>query len=345
VETALAEIWAQILGIERVGRHDHFFELGGHSLLAVRVLERMRRELSIRVPLSVLFGNPTLAKFVPAAASLGVRVSDQSLLRHGESSQAVLLKEGKLPALFLLPAVGGGLSYYSEFVHEFGADCAVYGLHAYLERFNEAMTIGDMARVYKAVIRQVQPQGPYRLLGYSFGGIVATELAAQLEDDGDVVELLTLIDVKPSSSRGSSSFGEAEQWSAFCAFIMYGGGKIDPPAYSEDFDRNIEALSDLLKRVDIEHVGSLRPRDLLTIYDTYQRSLKAMASHEVRQTSVPALQFVATQTLVEGDLENGRRAWTNCEFVEVDANHENIMVSKAVRKVASTLTRKLSKMS
>ncbi|MDF0523484.1 phosphopantetheine-binding protein, partial [Bradyrhizobium yuanmingense] len=68
VETALARIWAELLGLERVGRHDHFFELGGHSLLAVQVSSRLSQAVGVELPLSTLFATPVLADF---AASLG----------------------------------------------------------------------------------------------------------------------------------------------------------------------------------------------------------------------------------------------------------------------------------
>ncbi|MDE5459013.1 hypothetical protein GWE18_41250, partial [Bradyrhizobium sp. CSA112] len=68
IETALAEIWAELLGVERVGRHDHFFELGGHSLLAVQLLSRLSRAVGVELPLSTLFAKPVLADLARATS-------------------------------------------------------------------------------------------------------------------------------------------------------------------------------------------------------------------------------------------------------------------------------------
>ncbi|WP_035681671.1 phosphopantetheine-binding protein, partial [Bradyrhizobium liaoningense] len=79
IETALAEIWAELLGLERVGRHDHFFELGGHSLLAVRLLSRLSQAVGVALPLTMLFGKPVLADLAESIAEVLGRTGPQDL--------------------------------------------------------------------------------------------------------------------------------------------------------------------------------------------------------------------------------------------------------------------------
>ncbi|RWK55838.1 condensation domain-containing protein, partial [Mesorhizobium sp.] len=79
VETALAQIWAELLGVERVGRHDHFFELGGHSLLAVQLSSRLSRAVGVELPLSTLFANPVLSDLAASIVEVLSRSGTQDL--------------------------------------------------------------------------------------------------------------------------------------------------------------------------------------------------------------------------------------------------------------------------
>ncbi|WP_338874868.1 non-ribosomal peptide synthase/polyketide synthase [Mycetohabitans endofungorum] len=193
LETTLAKIWSELLGVERISRHDNFFALGGHSLLAVQMISRSRTALDISIPMPVLFEAPTLA-------ALAQRVSVQENVQ--DESFAVLLPiqpHGARPALFCVHPVTGLSWHYRGLVSHLEADQPVYGLQARgLDGDSSpAVTIEAMVIDYIQQIRRIQPRGPYYLLGWSFGGKVVHSMATQLEQQGERVALLAVLDATP----------------------------------------------------------------------------------------------------------------------------------------------------
>ncbi len=186
LEEQIAAIWRQVMGVEQVGVHDNFFDLGGHSLLAVRLLARIRRQLGRDLPLASLFAGPTIAHL--AGAIERESVSDTPLV--------ALRSSGTQRPIFLVHPVGGSVFCYTELTRVLGPDQPVYGLQS-LETDG---TLEEMAATYLEALRAVQPEGPYRLGGWSMGGVVAFEMARQL--DGQV-EQLAVLDV-PAPGRGEA---------------------------------------------------------------------------------------------------------------------------------------------
>jgi amino acid adenylation domain-containing protein len=197
LETTLAEIWGELLGVERVGRQDSFFALGGHSLLAIRMIERIRITLGIEITILSLFEAPTIAKLVQ-------RLLQRTDIR--DDAFAVLLPiqpNGTRPPLFCVHPVSGLSWLYRNLIHYLDTDQPVYGLQA--RGLNGASplaeTIDEMASDYIKQIRRIQPNGPYHLLGWSFGGNVVHNMAAQLEEQGESVALLALLDSYPDYAQ------------------------------------------------------------------------------------------------------------------------------------------------
>jgi amino acid adenylation domain-containing protein len=192
-EEALAAIWSEVLEVDRIGVHDNFFELGGHSLLAVRLFAGLRSAFGSDLPLASIFRAPTIALM---AALLGEAAS-----AHGGPLTA-LQTGGSLRPLFLVHPVGGSVFCYMELARALGPDQPVHGLQA-LEEGPAPATLEEMAAGYLDALRVVHPQGPYRLGGWSMGGIVAFEMARQLAARGEEVEQLALLDV--STTGGTSA--------------------------------------------------------------------------------------------------------------------------------------------
>ncbi len=187
IEQAIAALWQQLLSRERVGRHDHFFELGGISLMAVQMVSQLRKKLGMPIDMRDLFRKPTVAGF---AASLR---RDGQAARH---PNLVPVRTGAGTPLFLAHPVGGGVKYAHDLAPWLDAGMPVYGLAA--PGFGEGETplreMGALAGAHVAAIRAVQPHGPYRIAGWSAGGLVAYEIARQLLAAGDQVQFLGLID-------------------------------------------------------------------------------------------------------------------------------------------------------
>lgn len=189
LEKAIADVWAVLLGRSRVGRNDNFFELGGHSLMAIKVVSELKRTLGIRTSLSAIFRTTTVAEFASD-------ISDNS-----ESGLLVTLAHPGAPSrpVFCVHPIGGQVFPYQALAKTIGESYQVYGVQsAEIAGLSSAPeSLEAMARQYGEELRKVQSVGPYRILGWSTGGLIATAVANYLNDSGDEVEYLGLIDSYP----------------------------------------------------------------------------------------------------------------------------------------------------
>ncbi|MBS1570502.1 MAG: AMP-binding protein, partial [Bacteroidetes bacterium] len=185
LETALARIWCKLLNLEQVSIHDNFFEIGGQSLIGIQMLAHVERELGQKLPVKALFQSPTIAKLA-------------AMMNHGPSTELTLKNltaiqpKGEQAPFFcvhgdeanvFIPRYLGDSQPFYAFFHQ-GED----GLPITYK------TTKGIAEHYIRELRQVKPHGPYFLGGYSFGGIVAFEMACQLAAQGESVPLVALFD-------------------------------------------------------------------------------------------------------------------------------------------------------
>ena len=188
VEEVLAGIYARVLGVERVGVDDSFFELGGDSLSAMRLVAAVNAGLDADLAVRTLFHAPS------------VRSLSQQLGRHASEVEVVpveVLKEGTGVPLFCIhPAAGVSWPYQALGNY---LDCPIIGIQRVLQGEEaEPRSIRDMAKDYADRIQGVYPTGPYNLLGWSFGGVVAHELAIELQRRGCAIACLILLDARPT---------------------------------------------------------------------------------------------------------------------------------------------------
>lgn len=194
LELQLQKLWEELLHLSPIGTHENFFDLGGHSLLAASLFARIQQLTGSNLPLAALFQAPTIAQLA-------------GLIRNGgwESLWAALVPIqplGSNPPLFLVHPVGGNVLGYHELASHLPPDQPIFGLQALGLRGTEQPlhSVEEMASHYLKEIRTLKPHGPYLLVGYSSGGIVAFEMAQQLRQQGEPVPLLVLLDTAPSGS-------------------------------------------------------------------------------------------------------------------------------------------------
>ncbi|OLF11716.1 hypothetical protein BLA60_12400 [Actinophytocola xinjiangensis] len=200
-EERLCALFARVLGVDRVAVDSGFFESGGDSLLAIRLVGLVRAELGVDLPLRTLFDADS-----PAAMAA---VLDRSASPDDGGVLVALKTTGALPSLFCVhPGVGLGWVYAG--LRDHVGDRPLYGLQARgVDGPAELPAdLWDMAADYVAEIRAVQPEGPYHLLGWSFGGLVAHAMADLLRQAGQKVSLLALLDAYPVTSGGQSPLAE-----------------------------------------------------------------------------------------------------------------------------------------
>ncbi|MGF6988499.1 amino acid adenylation domain-containing protein [Paraburkholderia atlantica] len=195
VEITLAQIWAELLGVERVGRHDHFFALGGHSLLAVQLISRAQKA-------GLTFSAADLFQ----ASVLKELASKIHLKRQPSIPQVIsVLETGSQPPLFFVPTGLGDCSYVPALVKEMDVDCPVYALpwpHFDDER---PLTLEAIAAEVMLAVREIQPHGPYRFAGYSSGAILAYAIAQHLVNLNEAVSFMAFMDAALPANRRSLS--------------------------------------------------------------------------------------------------------------------------------------------
>ncbi len=196
LEKQLVQLWEVVLDIQPIGVRDNFFDLGGHSLVSSQLLAQIKKFYGRELPLSTLFQAPTIEQLA-------------DLLRQEEDttqfvSLIPLQPEGHKPPFFCLPGNLGNvytdLNYLPRYMDK---DQPIYGLQDGLEAPSK---VEALAEHYLQEIRAKQPEGPYYIGGVCAGGVVAFEMARQLEAEGEKVSLLALIEPAPPRGPSISSY-------------------------------------------------------------------------------------------------------------------------------------------
>ena len=217
IESEVAAIWAELLGMAQIGREDSFFDLGGHSLIAVRMFNQLRRVFGVDLPISTLFETPTIAGLArlieqrtgPRGVQ-GAPTATETMPGPAAAARRHVVdmggRDGATP-FFMVAGMFGNVMNLRQLAQRIGTDRRFYGLQA-RGLFGEDRPHDDFAeaaRDYLAEIRQVQPQGPYLLGGFSGGGLIALEIARALAAEGQQVAQLVLLDtplpMRPALSR------------------------------------------------------------------------------------------------------------------------------------------------
>lgn len=184
----LTRIWQELLGIDSIGVDQNYFDLGGDSSLAVHLFLQIERVFKVKLPLATLFDAPTINELAQVLRS--------EAAPSGWSPLVAIRTAGSRPPFFCVHGAGGNVLIYRDLARRLGADQPFYGLQCPgLDGSCAPLTrIEDMAARYVKEIRKTQPHGPYFLGGYCLGGIIAFEIAQQMQVQGERVALLALFD-------------------------------------------------------------------------------------------------------------------------------------------------------
>ncbi|MBG1241155.1 non-ribosomal peptide synthetase [Nostoc sp. NZL] len=188
VEQQLAQVWSTVLEHQNIGIHDNFFELGGHSLLAIKLLNNIQQVFEQKLSLSNLFQNPTIAQLAEQLWNTEVQQSNPDLLS--------LQPQGNATPLFILPGANGHGFYFRDLAINLGTKRPVYGLETPGRDGSSALpdSVATHASQLIELLRKQQAKSPYILAGYSSGCAVAFEIVSQLEQQGETVSLLAILD-------------------------------------------------------------------------------------------------------------------------------------------------------
>lgn len=187
-EKIVSDIWQESLGLEKVDIFSDFFDIGGHSMVAAKVMTQIEKKTGKRLPLASLFEHSTIEKL-----ALLLHLDDR-LMQWG--SLVPIKPQGSKPPIFMVHGAGLNVLNFNSLARYVDKDQPIYGLQAKgLNGNGECLTsVEDIAAHYNKIIIDTQPEGPYAIAGYSFGGVIAYEMAYQLIAKDKKVSMLGLFD-------------------------------------------------------------------------------------------------------------------------------------------------------
>ncbi|HWX10684.1 MAG TPA: amino acid adenylation domain-containing protein [Trinickia sp.] len=197
LEQTIARVWCQVLGVQQLRRHDNFFALGGHSLMAAQLATRLSKELDIKLSVRTIFDTRTVHKLASLIRSEQAPNGDMPYGNEAGTPGADFVAfntSGTQRPLFLAHTLQGYSWYFEHLAAHIDADIPVYGLPPLRLGMPQPHTVEAIAARFVTIVKDVQPVGPYRLAGWSFGGLIAYEIATQLIRQGDEVEFLGVLD-------------------------------------------------------------------------------------------------------------------------------------------------------
>ncbi|MFF9088257.1 non-ribosomal peptide synthase/polyketide synthase [Streptomyces sp. NPDC014991] len=337
-ETVLCELFADALGVPGLGIDDDFFLLGGNSLLAASLVSRIRSALGCELSIQALFTSPTvrgLAERLTGGAGPDAH--------NGLDVLLPLRARGSGPALFCFHA-GGGLSWrYAGLLRHLPASVPVYGVQAraFSAPGHRPGSIEEIAEHFTERIRAAQPEGPYHLLGWSFGGLVAQAVATRLQADGAEVGLVVVLDSFPVSSAVSVSAAPPSGERNLMAGLLEATGLGDRlPAGAEPDEETVAGVL----RAQGNPLTDLLADHLATVAQTFQDNV------ELRRAFTPKVFRGDVLLLAAGEggpgAQEGARRWQPYVDGRVDARtvaarHEQMLLSGPIAEVGRMVTEQL----
>ncbi|MFB7917462.1 amino acid adenylation domain-containing protein [Streptomyces sp. NPDC056061] len=340
-EEQLCAIFAEVLGTDRVGADDNFFDLGGHSLLAVRLAARVGAALGTEVSIGTVFRSPTVASLATAL--------DTAPDGAGDDPLDVLLplrpaRDGDRAPLYCVHPAGGLSWCYAGLIRHLPADVPIYGLQA--QGVGPATagrplptTLEELAAHYATRMREVQPAGPYRLLGWSTGGIIAQAVATHLQDLGEAVELLAVLDAYPAEGfRELPVPDHAEAMESLLAMGGYGPDTLDGKPLTTAH------VIEVLQR-EGSPLAALTTGTLEALADIYLNTNHLVRSFDHRRFDGDVLFFRATVDTLDDELTPD--TWApyvagRIDNTDIACSHKDMTLPEPIAHIARVVADRLT---
>jgi len=353
-EQMLAELLAELLNVHSVGIRDDFFALGGTSLTAMRLVLTIEKRYGVGIPIAALIETPTIE-------GLAERLRARSAVLEFEPLVAIRTG-GDRPPLFLVHPLGGHVLCYLPLARILPAGRPVYALQAAGsdQGSRPILTIEEMAAEYLTAVRRVQPEGPYVLGGWSFGGFVAYEMARQLRAvDPESVEHLIVLDSITIRRDRDVRFPEDALLQFFYWELVWferSHGEVEPLPAELTVDEKLDHIVERAISTGVLPSGTSRAT-VRRLYELFRANWRALIGYrpEVTDADVTLLRadgplpaslkpmHDAAGTLY-GDPKNGWQHWTTgkLEVIDVPGDHLILMKEPHVGAVAAAITDLLS---
>ncbi|MDA7025414.1 amino acid adenylation domain-containing protein [Bacillus sp. CLL-7-23] len=333
-EEMLCELFSAVLNLPKVGIDDGFFELGGHSLLAVQLMSRIRESLGVELGIGDLLEAPTVSGLTERLEAGSSHSALDVLLPLRTSGD-------QLPLFCVHPA--GGLSWcYAGLMTSLGTEYPLYGLQARGIGKQEKLpkTLDEMAEDYINHIRKVQPTGPYRLLGWSLGGNVVHAMATQLQNQGEEVSLLVMLDAYPNHFLPIKAAPDEQE--ALIALLALGG--YDPDSLN-GAPLELSSAIEILRR-DGSALASLNESTILNLKETYVNSVRILSNYKP-QSFTGDLLFFRSTIIPEWFDPIESEAWLpylngKIEEYPIDCRHKDLCQPGPLAIIGRELAKKLA---
>ena len=355
LERKLAQLWQRLLRVERVGLHDNFFELGGDSLTAAEMAAGFPEEFGVELPLGGLFQAPTIASLAAFVERLaGGRddpLGDMLVLRAPPRLREVGKAEPR-PLFCIHPMMGLSLGF-SSLLRHLDPAVPVYGLQSRGLRGDTRLpgSIEEVAADYLMQIRRIQPEGPYRLVGRSLGGLIGHAIAERLLAMGERVELLAMIDsylfAPGERSRPREEAREVRAALSFLGLHQHAG---------DNAPQTLKELAALLLHSYnarsiplVQEIIKQHPQFIEHLFAVMRNNLELARQYTPRRVNLDMLFFHATQRegQLEGILDHRPSAWRpfigwRIEVHELACHHEAVLDPAPAAQIGAVLRHRLS---
>ena len=345
VELRLVRIWEDLLETSPIGVQDNWFELGGHSMLAIQLMAFLKNEFNKDFFLASLFQGPTIEQ-------LALLIQDEKEIKGDGSCLVPIQRKGKRIPFFCIHPGGGTVLCYNDLAKNLGRRQPFYGLQSrVLFGALPSISIHEMAEDYLAEIREVQASGPYRLGGWSLGGLIAFEIACLLREQGEEVDLLAIIDSYPLSlTKHKEITNTAELFFGLMVEMSATFGQ-DLGISKEDLEKldvneSIDLILHRAKTADMlpPEVGAEQLRRLWQVFWANHR-----ANHRYVPENYPGRVVLlrAMEKLAGKDLDLtqawGERAEEGIEVLWTPGNHMDMINGANAKKLAKLLSHYLGR--
>jgi thioesterase domain-containing protein/acyl carrier protein len=343
-EKWLADTWSELLGVRTIGRDESFFELGGHSLAALKLFAQIAKEWNIRIPMAVLIQAPT-------PRMLGA-VIDRERASHGGSrpSRSIIVPvrpDGHLPPLFCIHGGDGGVFFYHDLAKKLPPGRPLLAIESpalSAEDETSPVPVEETAAAYVAALREQQPNGPYHLAGYSYGGLLVFEIARRLLAEGESIAFAGLFDtINPAFPvrqytllERAEVFWDAQEHLGLLARI----GRIlarTREGIATHFRVRREILTARATETSEPH-SQLR---MIKVRETHWESMKAYQPGPL-DCHITLFKSCATEDKFEMPDDYGWRSLVNSmEIVSVDGTHLTMFAPQHIDRLAIEINKRL----
>ena len=357
VESVIATIWRDLFETKHIDKKDDFFDLGGNSLAAVRMFAQLRKHFPIELPLATLFEASTLAGFANLVAKSNAQLNceknagetaiprarkDVSNRQSWSPLVAICRGSAKRQPLFCIHGGGGNVFNFKALSQKLGPDQPVYGLQpqGVDGHLPVLESVEAMATQYVTAIRSVDSEGPYRLLGYSAGGVIALEMAQQFKKAGARIELLAMIDtLTPAAAVRMptflTKFWLMRRWSLKFALERFRHRQTRNARMAEHAE-----IAEKLLRKEWLPPELVEPHLLHRVVlvqnqykpDSYQGTVVLFKAHDATTQYLHAGNYMGWEAHIDGHIK----------VVNIQGSHNSMMTEPHLTKLSAALSQELN---